>query len=151
MTDQEVKDAIKTIIAAACADAVIWPYNALSHQISEWPAMFRRATDGMVEGWVIMRTRISGEWKNASREKAVWQYTLLGLYGFRTGDQSSNSDKEFGVKLDAIRAGFRAKPTLDIQCVEKHDLLQIMANTTVDCGEETVHLANCGLAVHVCY
>lgn len=150
MTDAEVKTAIKAIIAAACPDAVVWPYNALSHRLAEWPAMFRK-TDGTVEGCVIMRTKISAAWKNGTREKAVWHYTILVFYGFRTGKENDNSDQEFAVKLDAIRAGFRAEPTLGINCVERHDLLQVDANTTIDCGEETVHLANCGLAVHVCY
>ena len=149
MTDEEVKTAIKDIIATACPAAVIWPYNVLSHQLAEWPALFRKA-DSTVEGWMIMRTRIDAHWKNTSREKATWHYTILGFYGFRTGKEGDNSDDEFAVKLDAIRAGFKAAPTLEIECVEKHDLLQVAANTTIDCGEETLHLANCSLAVHVC-
>lgn len=149
MTDEEVRTAIKTIIATACPNAVIWPYNVLSHKLSEWPAPFKK-TDGAVEGWMIMRTKISAAWKNGTREKAIWHYTILGFYDFRTGKINDNSDDEWAVMIDAVRAGLKAAPTLGINCVEKHDLLQVAANTTIDTGEQTVHLANCSLAVHVC-
>jgi hypothetical protein len=150
MTDQEVRAAIKGIIDAATTGATVWSYNVLSHDLNEWPGLFP-LTDGKRHGWIIKRSKIETEWKHGGRERPVWIYDIWGFYGFRTGKEDDNSDNEFAVIIDAISAGFRAEPRLGIDDeVERHELLQVLINSTIDCGEETLHIAQCKLRVRLC-
>ncbi len=146
MTDEEVRAAMKTVIATADAAAVIWPYNCLSHDLDEWPGLFGADR----HGWIIKRSAIEAEWKHGGRDRAVWIYDIWGFYGFRTGKEDDNSDDEWAAIIDAVRDGFRAAPTLELAEVERHDLLQVAANTTINCGEETLHFAQCRVRVHIC-
>lgn len=146
MTDNEVRTAIQGIIAIADTAAVIWPYNALSHDLREWPALFGVSR----HGWIIKRSAVNSEWKNGGRQRMAWIYDIWGFYGFRTGKVGDNSDDEWAVIVDDVAEGLRAAPTLGLAEVERHDLLQVAINTTIDCGEETLHLAQCRLTVHIC-
>jgi hypothetical protein len=149
-TDSQVRAAIKGIIAATQTTARIWPYNALSHNLAEWPGMFRMAVGG-THGWIIKRSALSSVWKHGGADRKVWIYDIWGFYGFRTGKESDNSDDEWAVIIDAVAAGLKGEPRLGIDAeVERHDLLQVEANTTIDCGEETLHLGRCRLMVHLC-
>ncbi len=149
-TDQQVRHAIKAIIAAACPTAKVYEWNVLSHRIDEWPGLFR--ITGGAHGWIIMRSSTENEWKNGVRVRPIWNYTLLGFYGFRSGKEGDNSDDEFAVILDSIAAGLAANPRLDLDSseVERHELLQIIQNSTIECGEETLHIAHCKLKVRLC-
>lgn len=152
-TDTQVRTAIKTIIAAGQTTATIWPYNALSHNLAEWPGMLRAtdfATSAKTHGWIIKRASFTSERKNQVLERRVWIYDIWGFYGFRTGTETDNSDNEWAVIVDAVAAALKAKPTLDLAELEKHDLLQVESITTIDCGEETLHLARCRLTVRLC-
>ncbi len=147
VTDQEVRHAIKGIIGEADTDAVIYEWNALSHDLAEWPGLFGSSR----HGWIIKRSAIATEWKHGGRERPVWSYDLWFFYGFRTGKEGDNSDDEVGVILDAVGSGLKASPRLGIDDeIEKHELLQVKQNTTINCGEETLHFANCGLKVNIC-
>jgi hypothetical protein len=149
MTDQEVRHAIKAIIAAAATTAKVYEWNALSHKLDEWPAIFR--TGDVTHGWIIKRFGIESEWKNAVRDRQVWIYDIWGFYGFRSGKEGDNSDDEFAVIIDAIKTGFTAAPRLAIDDeVEKHEQLQVNVISTIDCGEETLHIAQCRLKVRLC-
>lgn len=149
-TDEEVRQRIKEIIAVPQPDARIWPYNALSHNLAEWPGLFRTEAGG-THGWVIKRDPVSSDWKNAGRSRDVWIYDIWGFYGFRSGNESSNSDNEWSAIVDATRAALKAAPTLDeLAEIERHELLQVVQNTTIDCGEETLHLSRCRLTVRLC-
>jgi len=149
MTDQEVRQAIKETIAETQVTAVVWPYNALSHELSEWPGKFR-CEDGKTHGWIIKRASIESSWKNASRDRQTWVYDIWGFYGFRDESEDDNSDNEWAVIIDAVTASLKNKPTLELEEVEKHQLLQVEANTTIDTGEGTLHFARCRLRVMLC-
>lgn len=147
MTDEEARTAIKAVIAGADPSGVIWPYNALSHQLDEWPGLFGQ--DG--HGWIIKRKSIETEWKGSgNRERQFWTYDIWGLYPFRTGKEGDNSDDEFSVLVDAVQAAFVASPTLDLDWMERHELLQVDTISTVNCGEVTMHIALGRLKLRLC-
>ncbi len=150
MTDSEVRIAIKAIIAAAATEAVIYPWNALSHNLADWPGLFG-SSPGSRHGWIIKRASIESEWKNGVRDRQTWNYDIWGFYSFRTGKEGDNSDDEFAEIIDSIKTGFTAAPRLAIDDeVEKHEQLQVASISTIDCGEETLHIAQCKLKVRLC-
>jgi hypothetical protein len=149
--DRQIRDAVKTIIQPAYPAAVIFPWNALSHNLGDWPGLFRVPDGSKVHGWIIKRAAAAGEWKNIRRTRQVAEYDVWGFYSFRTGKASDNSDDEFGLVTDAAYDALAAKPTLDLDgVVDKHDLLQYQRITTLNCGEETLHFAQGRLRVHLC-
>lgn len=148
--DKQIRNAIKAIIQPAYPSAVIWPYNALSHKLAEWPALLRKS-DGKVHGWIIKRVALSAEWKTANRDRQHPQYDLWGFYGFRQGTETDNSDNEFGEICDTAYLNLKAAPNLNLAgIVERHDLLQFRYIATNNCGEETLHIADARLTVHLC-
>lgn len=149
-TDQEVRHAIKGIVAAAASGARVYEWNVLSHDLKEWPGKFRTAAGG-THGWIIKRVAVETEWKNGGRQRPAWIYDIWGFYAFRSGKEGDNSDDEFAAIVDALSSGFLASPRLGIDGeVERHELLQVNAITTIDCGEETLHFAHCRLRVELC-
>jgi len=148
MTDEEVRHAIKGIVAAAATGAQVYEWNVLSHELAEWPGLFGTAR----HGWIIKRVEIETKWKNIGGQRCIptWTYDIWGFYGFRSGAEGDNSDDEFSVIVDAVGTALKAKPTLDLAEVEKHDLLQVLRNTTINCGQEVMHLAQCRLKVLIC-
>lgn len=148
MTDEQVRHAIKGIINGLYATAKVYEWNVLGHDIAAWPGLFR--ITGGTHGWIIKRSQISAEWKHGGRERAEWIYDIWGFYAFRSGKENDNSDDDWAVILDAVRAALKASPTLGLAEVERHELLQVTRNTTIDCGEETLHFAECRLTVKLC-
>lgn len=148
ITDKDVRHAIKTIIAAAQPTAKVYEWNALSHDLDSWPGMFRIA--GGTHGWIIKRSSIATEWKHGGRQRPHWGYDIWGFYAFSQGKEGDNSDDAFSEVIASIAEALRLKPTLDLEEVERHELLQADRLTTIDCGEETLHFAQCGLTVNVC-
>jgi len=147
-TDKDIRSAIKDVIKALYPDAVVFQWNALSHNLGEWPGMFRTETG--THGWIIKRGGVSGGWKNGQRDRKTFVYDIWGFYGYSSGKESENSDDDFGAILDAIYEALKEKPTLDLEGLDPHGLLQVAANTTIDTGEETLHFAQCRLEVKLC-
>lgn len=148
--DKLIREEIGDILTAANATARVWPYNALSHKLAEWPGLVRTAAGG-THGYVVMRNEVAGEWKNSVRDRRIYTYSIWSFYGFRTGKVGDNSDDEFSVILEANYEAFKAQPRLNLDAtVEQHDLLQYKSITTIDCGEETLHLAIGKLEVRLC-
>ncbi|MEZ5421851.1 MAG: hypothetical protein R2682_01995 [Pyrinomonadaceae bacterium] len=148
ITDQSVRHAIKNLIATAQPAATVYEWNALSHDLATWPGLFRTATG--THGWLIKRTSMESEWKHGGRQRPRWIYDIWGFYGFRSGKEGDNSDDEFSAVVASIAEALRATPTLELDEVERHELLQADRLTTIDCGEETLHFAQCRLTVHIC-
>lgn len=148
MTDEQVRHAIKGIFNAIYSTAKVYEWNVLGHDITAWPGLFR--ITGGTHGWIIKRAKIDAEWKHGGRERAAWIYDIWGFYKFRSGMENNNSDDEWAVIIDAVRAALKASPDLGLNEVERHELLQVLRNTTIDCGEETLHFAECKLTVNVC-
>lgn len=150
VTDAQVRNAIAAVIETAEPAAVIFNWNALGHQMNEWPGMFRLAAGG-THGWIIKRTGTESEWKgNGGRDRKFWIYDVWGFYGFRPGKEADNSDEEFAAILDAVYEAVRASGKLGLEEVEEHGLLQWQMITTIDCGEETLHFAQGRLRVMLC-
>ncbi len=147
--DQAIRTAIKSIIKAIYSTAQIYSFNALSHELTEWPGLFR-TTDDKTHGWIIKRAAKSSTWKNPQRDRQQLDFDVWAFYKFTAGKDDDNSDSEFGIICDSVYAALKAKPTLDVAGVERHDLLQFLRFTTVQCGEETLHFAQGRLTVHLC-
>lgn len=148
--DKQIRGKIGTIISTAYLTAMVYPWNALSHKLDEWPGLFR-TTDGKTHGWIIKRALTDNEWKTIGRDRRRWNYDLWGFYGFRSGKTSDNSDNEFGEICDTVYEEIKAKPRLDFDgTVEMHELLQFVNITTINTGEETLHFAQGRLKVHLC-
>ena len=154
--DKQIRLAIKPLITSSYATAQVYPWNVLSHDLSEWPGLFRTtdfSTSGKTHGWIIKRAETSSEWKTfaAKRDRQKWNYDLLGFYGFRNGLEGNNSDDEFGEILDKVYENLRLSPNLGLAgIVERHDTLQFLRITTINCGEETLHFAHGRLPVQLC-
>lgn len=149
--DKTVRNKIKAILQPSYATAVIYPFNALSHERSDWPALLRK-TDGTVHGWIIKRAESASTFKTPVKTRDVYEYDLWAFYSFRANaSETSNSDDEFGEILDTAFEALKAKPILDLDgVVDRHDLLQFARITTINCGEETLHFAQGRLSVHLC-
>lgn len=149
-TDKLIRLAVKGIIKTLYPNAQIYAWNALSHNIGEWAGMFR-TTDGKTHGWIIKRSRTSGERRNAQRDKKTFAYDVWGFYGFSTGNENVNSDNDFADVTDSIYEAVKAAHNLGLPgTVEYHELLQFPAITTLESGEETLHFAQGRLVVHLC-
>lgn len=152
-SDEQIRAAIKDLITNAYGTATVFKWNALSHRLDEWPGMLRAtdfATSGKTHGWVIKRSGAASDWKGLNRDRTTWIYDVWGFYGFRTGNEASNSDDEFSAILQTIYYAVMAVPTLNVAEVEGHELLQWDLISTVDCGEETLHWAKGRLKVRLC-
>lgn len=148
--DKQVRAKAGLVISGAYPTATVYPWNALSHDLGDWPGLFRM-TAGGTHGWIIKRASGSAEWKSISRDRQSVAYDVWGFYGYRTGKLGDNSDDEFAVIWEAVYAAFKAAPTLNFDgTVEKHDLLQLANLTTINCGEETLHFAQGRLSVLLC-
>jgi hypothetical protein len=147
--DKQIRLAIKQIIKTLYPEAQVYAWNALSHDLGEWPGLFRTAS-GATHGWIIKRAAVNAEWKNPQRDRRSAGYDVWGFYGFAAGNENENSDNDFAVILDAVYEAIKAEPGLGLEGVERHGLLQVAANTTIETGEETLHFAQCRLEVQLC-
>lgn len=148
--DKEVREKIADILAATQATARVWPFNPLSHDLADWPGLFRTA-DGDTHGYAIFRSELQAAWKGSGgrfRRKVI--YSVWSFYGFRPGKVGDNSDDEFQEILDDNFDAIAAEGTLGHAEVEEHGLLQYTSVTTMNCGEETLHVAIGKLEVLLC-
>ena len=145
--DKQIREATRNLYAAELPTAVIYPWNVLSHDLTEWPGLFGTTRFGIV----IKRSSVSAEWKNAKRDRLQLDYDHWFFYKFRSGKIGDNSDDEFAEVLTKAHNCLKAEPRLGFDDeVEMHDLLQFRRITTINCGEETLHFAEGRLTVHLC-
>lgn len=151
--DSQIRLAAKAIIKNRYPTVQGFAWNALSHDLSQWAGMFRGG-DGKIFGFIVKRAALTGEWKNGQRDRRRRAYEIWIFYGVRNGagvTEADNSDNEFGEILDQIYEDFKAAYNLNLPgIVERHDLLQIVADTTLQTGEEELHFAQGRLTVHLC-
>jgi len=150
--DQAIREKIAELLAAVHTDAHVYGWNVLNHQLAEWPGLFRSPTvANRTHGWVVRRVLQTADRKTYHRDRIELEYEVLGFYGFRSGKAGDNSDEEFAVITAKTYNAINAEPRLTFENdVEKHDLLQYRQLTTIKCGEETLHLAQGRLKVHLC-
>lgn len=152
--DKRIRLAAKPTIVTPYPTAKVFVWDVLSHDLSEWPGLFRTtdfATSKKTHGWIIKRTAAAATRKNPQRDRQVWTYDLLGFYGFRSGKQSDNSDLEWSEICDTVYGNVKIAHNLGLDGeVEYHDLLQFLKHTTINCGEETLHFTHGRLTVHLC-
>jgi hypothetical protein len=145
--DQTIRVAIGGLIAAAQSSAVVYAWNVLSHNLSDWPGLFGANRFGAV----IKRVTQLADRKNASRDKRHETYDIWAFYKFRPGKTGDNSDDEFAQICQSIYDAIKASPHLGLDTlVEYHELVQWIQVTTIRCGEETLHYAAGRLKVNLC-
>lgn len=146
--DKTIRTAIGSLISDVQPDAKVYPFNVLSHSLNEWPGLFTAETR---HGWVIKRVAQAAERKNAQRDRKRLDYDIWGFYKFRSGKIGDNSDDTFAEICSTVYEQIKDEPRLDIESVvERHDLVQFVRITTIDCGEETLHFAQGRLNVYLC-
>ena len=152
--DKRIRLAVKPTIATPYPTAKIFVWNALSHDLGEWPGLLRAtdfAASKRTHGWIIKRVENAATRQNAQRDRRVWTYDVWGFYGFRSGRESDNSDLEWSEITDTVYDSVKAAYNFGLDGeVENHDLLQFVKHTTIDCGEETLHFSHGRLTVHLC-
>lgn len=151
-TDAQIRGAQRDLIVAAQPTAKVYSWNVLSHDIADWPGLFRLG-DGTVHGWLVKRSAATAEWKGSgNRDRQTLTYDVMGFYGpLRPGVTGNNSDDEFSVIVDAVYAAFKGSPKLGLECISEHGLLQWRQISTLNCGEEVLHIAVGRLEViHCC-
>lgn len=145
--DKQIRNAIADLIKAEHADAQVYGWNALTHDLGEWPGLFGSPR----HGWIIKRASQEAERKNASRDRVTLVYDIWGFYEYQTGTTAANSDDEFAVILAKTYNALKAEPRLGFENdIERHLLLQYQRITTLNCGEETLHFAQGRLRVELC-
>lgn len=147
--DEQIRNSCRGLILGQYPTDRVWPYLVLGHEASEWPALLR-ADDGIVRGWMIFRTGAVADWKNNQRDRRFFSYGIWAFYAFRSGKIGDNSDREFNERLDTVYGEFKSAPTLNLQFVAQHNLLQWQRITTVKTGEEILHWAEGSLRVELC-
>lgn len=132
---------MRDLITGIYPAARVYAWNVLTHKLNEWPAWFETEAGGR-HGWVIKQAALAAQWKGSGgRDRQVLSYDVLGFYDFRTGKDGDNSDDEFSVIREAVYDAFKGAPKLGLECIEEHGLLQWRQITTINCGEEVLHLA----------
>jgi hypothetical protein len=149
--DQQIRTAIRDILAIDYPNARIWPFLSLGHDLQDWPAMFRTAS-GDIHGYTIFRRRATAVWHGSGgRDKRRFEYAIWAFYQWRPGKIGDNSDDEFSAILETNYLAIKTAPRLGLDnVVEEHNLLQIDSISTLLCGEETLHIATASLSVTVC-
>src|SRR5215475_5959639 len=109
-TDSQIRAAIKTVLAAAAPNAVIFAWWALGHDPESWPAILKPTTgpdSGKTHGYIVTRINSEGERKNSECVKRLFNYAIWGFYFYdETSTESSSSDVRFNGELDAISNAF---------------------------------------------
>lgn len=172
--DYAIRNAIKTIIAAADTAAVVLPKFVLDILTGENGNLLKPtsgADSGKIHGWMITRGRGSNERKGAVRWDdsnnatsyrldSVISYRIWFFYRYAHGDEAANTDSHetfFNILDDVIEA-FALKPRLGIattECgagshIKQHKELQIEEDPDiVAMGSEWAHFAACRLDVEL--
>jgi hypothetical protein len=145
--DQTIREAIAGLISAAEPAAIVYSWNALSHNLTEWPGLFGEAR----HGYIVRRISQPADRKNAQRDKRHPVYELLQFDKFRVGKKSDNSTDDSAEKWQTVYNAIKAEPHLGLEgTVEYHELLQLELDTTIKCGEETLQFKRGRLPVHLC-
>lgn len=166
ITDKQIKTAIANkIIQIVGSDGTentpkVYRWNVLKPMgledkdkakvLSEWAGIFTYTpiidTDPdivygapLVHGWMVKR--VDRPYQLSNSDCATYQpaYDVWGLYGFRKGTETSNSEDEFNLIGDNISDSFIGG-LLDIEGYSAaHDGLQIIIESTLRSGDKPMH------------
>lgn len=106
-TDQDVRNAILSVLQPAVPLAVVYPWWALGANSNLWPGLLESAADGgRIHGYVFTRISTTSRETTMRCVEHTWTYDLWGFHHYSTGSSTSNSDLDFVAELDAINAAF---------------------------------------------
>jgi hypothetical protein len=109
-TDAQIREAIRSVLATAAPNAIIFPWWAPGHDPNQWPAILKPSSGpdaGKVHGYVITRTNSEGRRKNSECVKREFNYAVWGFYFYdETSTNSNSSDVRFNAELDAFCKAF---------------------------------------------
>jgi hypothetical protein len=148
--DWQIRDAIRNLLVSEHPQARVWPFLAIGHDMSDWPGLFKNASG--LHGYTIFRTAAKAEWRGSGgRDRRTFDYAIWTFYGWRPGRVGDNSDDEFSDIIEADYQAFKSSPRLGLETiVQEHGLLQVSNISTINCGEETLHISTAQLSVLVC-
>lgn len=148
--DLQIRDAIRNLLVNEHPQARVWPFLAIGHDMNDWPALFKTA--GGLHGYVVFRTSANAAWNGTGgRDRRTFDYAIWIFYGWRPGRVGDNSDDEFSDIIEADYQAFKSSPRLGLETiVQEHGLLQVNTISTINCGEETLHIATAQLSVRIC-
>lgn len=172
-TDWDIRNAIKTIIAAADTAAVVLPKFVLDVVTGENANLLKPTSgvdSGKIHGWMITRGR-GGNTRQGSvrwdandpassyRLDSTISYRVWFLYRYAHGDEAANTDSHetFFNLLDDVTEALALKPRLGVSTTEcgagshikHHNELQVEDVDIVAMGKEWAHFASCRLDVEL--
>lgn len=152
-SDYQVRTAAANAIkATAAAGAVVFNWWALGYDGDAWPGLIRRV-DGYIHGYVVTRTALRGINEVGGVRRHIWTYTILALYGYRTGNETDNSEKEFSAELTAL-ADFFSSEAIQVPVyaplADQVEILEFPIVDLVELGGELVHIAQGSITVTFC-
>src|SRR5262245_9465514 len=118
-TELQIRDAIKTVLAAAAPNAVIFPWWVLGHDPNQWPGVLKPSSGPdakMVHGYIVTRVNSEGIRRNSQCVRRIFTYAIWGFrYYDATSTNASSSDVVFNAELDAISQAFVIASSLPLE------------------------------------
>src|SRR5215510_10256676 len=149
-TEAQIRAALRTVIANAAPNAVIFPWWVLGHDPNQWPGVLKPSSGpdvNKVHGYVFTRTLTEAERRNSQCVRRVFTYDIWGFYFYdETSNNSSSSDVRFNAELDAINDSFIAPATLSPELQRVMQEPQFSVDLEVF-GGELLHFARGQLIV----
>jgi hypothetical protein len=152
-TEEQIREAIREVLAAAAPKAKIFPWWALGHDPSEWPGILKPETgddSGKVHGYVFTRINTEGNRTNSERVRREFNYVIWGFHYYdETSRNETSSDSRFNAELDAFCNAFEIATNLP----ESLRRVQVEPEFNLDLdvfGGETLHFARGRLVVEQC-
>jgi hypothetical protein len=106
-SDNEVRNAILSIIQGAAPLAIVYPWWALGANTMLWPGMLQSPNDGnRIHGYVFTRIETRSKETAMRCVEKTWVYSIWGFHHYSTGTSSSNTDLDFVAEIDAINDAF---------------------------------------------
>ncbi len=104
----EIQTAIADIIATAAPNAIVKPRDILGKLAAgDWEMLRSAEGDGArIHGWIVTKTADTLKANRQNYAEYSPRYTVWAFLQYATGDNTTNSEKEFLDELDAVRDAF---------------------------------------------
>ena len=149
-TESQIRAAIKTVLAAAAPNAVIFPWWALGHDPNTWPGILKPSSGpdaNKTHGYIFTRINTEGERRNSECVRRRFQYVIWGFYFYdETSTNTDSSDIRFNAELDAINNAFITPSSLPLELRRVQEEPEFKLDLAV-LGGETLHYATGRLVV----
>jgi hypothetical protein len=152
-TEAQIREAIRTVLAAAAPNAKIFPWWALGHDPNTWPGILKPETGpdaNKVHGYIFTRINTEGDRRNSLSVKREFNYAVWGFHYYdETSTNANSSDVRFNAELDAICQAFEIAASLPEELRRVKEEPQFKLDLAV-LGGEPLHYATGRLLVEQC-